>query len=353
MSFTTTPNYALNKPTPGADDDLWGTHLNQNADILDTQLKTIDTKASAVPSPSDSPPTMDSTAAPGISIAFSRGDHRHPTDTTRYAASNPASYVNASQAAAAAPVQSVAGHTGTVTLTHTDITDWAANVPAGSTTLPLIEGTAAIGVSTAFARSDHVHPAGGGGGGASISISDTPPASPSHGDMWFDSVGTQLYLRYNDGSSAQWITAINQTTANGTVSGGATPYTLAGYVAGVLTASQVLLVHQAGTAIVFPANFGADVVGGSSRCGSSANASGTTVLTVEQCPAAGDPTVSGNYAAIGTLTFAASPNLHTATLATVGGTSKSIAAGDFIRVIGPSSADATLAGVFITLVGNR
>jgi len=37
--FTTTPNYALKKPTTGADDDIWGDHLNQNADTLDTIIK--------------------------------------------------------------------------------------------------------------------------------------------------------------------------------------------------------------------------------------------------------------------------------------------------------------------------
>jgi hypothetical protein len=53
-------------------------------------------------------------------------------------------------------------------LTHTDITDWTASlapyalstaVPAASSTLPLADGVAAIGTSTAYARADHVHPA--------------------------------------------------------------------------------------------------------------------------------------------------------------------------------------------------
>jgi hypothetical protein len=52
-------------------------------------------------------------------------------------------------------------------LTHTDITDWTATlapyalttaVPVASTTLPLVDGVAAIGVGTTFARADHVHP---------------------------------------------------------------------------------------------------------------------------------------------------------------------------------------------------
>lgn len=56
---------------------------------------------------------------------------------------------------------------GWVNPAHTDITDWtatlapyalSANVPVASSTLPLMNGTAAIGVGTTFARADHVHP---------------------------------------------------------------------------------------------------------------------------------------------------------------------------------------------------
>jgi hypothetical protein len=36
MSYSITPNLGLKRPTPGADDDQWGTHWNENATILDT-----------------------------------------------------------------------------------------------------------------------------------------------------------------------------------------------------------------------------------------------------------------------------------------------------------------------------
>jgi hypothetical protein len=85
---------------------------------------------------------------------------------TPYNVTNPAGYVTSAQAASAAPVQSVAGRTGAVTLTHIDITDWTAtlapyaltaNVPVASSTTPLMDGTAAIGTGTTWARADHVH----------------------------------------------------------------------------------------------------------------------------------------------------------------------------------------------------
>jgi hypothetical protein len=47
---------------------------------------------------------------------------------------------------------------------------------------------------------------GGTGGGATITIGDTAPASPTVGSMWFDSVGVQTYLWYQDPTGApQWV----------------------------------------------------------------------------------------------------------------------------------------------------
>jgi Chaperone of endosialidase len=47
----------------------------------------------AQPAPSTANPLMDGTAAPGTSVLYSRGDHVHPTDTSRAAASALASYM--------------------------------------------------------------------------------------------------------------------------------------------------------------------------------------------------------------------------------------------------------------------
>src|SRR4029077_7760278 len=57
------------------------------------------------------------------------------------------------------------------------------------------------------------NPAWAAAAGGSISIGDTPPASPSPGALWWDSVGGQLYIRYNDGTSQQWVVASNQPSA--------------------------------------------------------------------------------------------------------------------------------------------
>ena len=46
--------------------------------------------------------------------------------------------------------------------------------------------------------------------GASITVSDTPPSSPSAGALWYDSVGGQLYVWYTDPNTSQWVPATNQ-----------------------------------------------------------------------------------------------------------------------------------------------
>jgi hypothetical protein len=47
---------------------------------------------------------------------------------------------------------------------------------------------------------------------AAVTASDTPPPNPKPGDLWFDTVGLALYVRYDDGTSVQWVVTINQPT---------------------------------------------------------------------------------------------------------------------------------------------
>lgn len=41
--------------------------------------------------------------------------------------------------------------------------------------------------------------------GVTVTVSDTAPATPKPGDLWFDSIGAQTYLYYQDPSSTQWV----------------------------------------------------------------------------------------------------------------------------------------------------
>ena len=59
--------------------------------------------------------------------------------------------------------------------------------------------------------------------GAVATISDTPPVA-APGALWWDSTGTGLYVRYNDGNSTQWV-ATDSEAAIGTVKISDTPPT--------------------------------------------------------------------------------------------------------------------------------
>jgi hypothetical protein len=96
---------------------------------------------SAVPGPSSTTPAMDGAGAAGSGTTWSRGDHVHPTDTSRYAAANPSGYQTAAN---------VTATLGPYALTS--------SVPAASSTTPAMDGAAAIGAGTTWARADHVHP---------------------------------------------------------------------------------------------------------------------------------------------------------------------------------------------------
>ena len=84
--------------------------------------------AATVPAGSSSAPAMDGAASAGAAAAFARADHVHPVDTSRYAASNPSGFISA----AGAPVQSVAGRAGAVTLSAADIAGTGTNDNAAS-----------------------------------------------------------------------------------------------------------------------------------------------------------------------------------------------------------------------------
>jgi hypothetical protein len=79
------------------------------------------------------PPQMDGTVSPGSSSSYAREDHIHPTDGSRYAASNPANYQSDMQVAA-----TLAALLGS--------------------NLPVMDGIALVGIATAYSREDHVHP---------------------------------------------------------------------------------------------------------------------------------------------------------------------------------------------------
>ena len=81
-------------------------------------------------------------------------------------------------------------------------------------------------------------------GSIAVDIDDNPPTGPVPGDLWFDSINAQLFIWYEDPTSAQWVIAVNQPApaippldflplAGGTLTG---PLTLSGNAAAPLQA---------------------------------------------------------------------------------------------------------------------
>lgn len=82
------------------------------------------------------------------------------------------------------------------------------------------------------------NPNGGGTGGGTlslVSIGTEPPANPSQGALWWNSDDGRLFVYYNDGNTAQWVDA----SPNGGSSGGGVPVTVSPTPPGSPTEGQL------------------------------------------------------------------------------------------------------------------
>lgn len=134
---------------------------------------------------SDADPLMDGVKSAGSSNAFARGDHRHPSDTSKANVASPSFTGAVSVKATAAATERLSLNPSQASLNYLtsgenevalvfpsnvtgdiDITlpnrqgtlALNSDIPAPATANPNMDGTAAVGSSAKYAKEDHVHP---------------------------------------------------------------------------------------------------------------------------------------------------------------------------------------------------
>jgi hypothetical protein len=154
----------------------------------------IATDVTAVLPAATTNPVMNGAASPGTLAAWSRGDHVHPVDTSRYAATNPSNFQTAAQVSASlANYLSLAGGTLTGTL----------NGVAASFTGNLTLASPSNGVIYRFATNTIGFAWNGGGAGAGASC-------------FIDGTQSGLLVRSGPGTGLAAFSAIDQQGLNGT-----------------------------------------------------------------------------------------------------------------------------------------
>lgn len=190
----------------------------------------------SIPVATSTTPKVNGTAAVGSETKWAKGDHVHPTDTTRQAKITASGLLKGDGVggvtAAVAGTDYIASHqdisgkldksggtmTGKLTLdgaptsnlhaaTKKYVDDSIPTVPVATTTTPKANGTAAVGSETKWAKGDHVHP---------TDTTRAPLASPTF-------TGTPAAPTAASGTNTTQIatTAFVQSEINAAVSGSA------------------------------------------------------------------------------------------------------------------------------------
>jgi Chaperone of endosialidase len=169
------------------------TSFNGRAGTVTLTLADVTT---ALPA-STAAPLIDGTATAGTATGWSRGDHVHPTDTTRYSASNPSGFQTAAQVGSALAaylpltggvvtgqiVVAAGGVDITGTSTFRSLTTFAGNISANGSILngygnPIIPGVAQMSVVAS-------------GGPTSLALQFTDPASTALYQCFIDTLSDQ------------------------------------------------------------------------------------------------------------------------------------------------------------------
>jgi hypothetical protein len=153
----------------------------------------------------DGTPAINGTAALGTSTHAARADHVHPTDTTRSPVASPTF-----TGTPAAPTAAVDTNT-------TQLATTAYVIGQAASATPLIDGTAAVGTLTRYARGDHVHPTDTTRSPvASPTFTGTPAAPTAAVDMNTTQIATTAYVIGQASAVGDGTPAMDGTASRGT-----------------------------------------------------------------------------------------------------------------------------------------
>jgi hypothetical protein len=190
---------------------LTGTPTAPTPTVDDNTTK-IATTAYVIGQASSATPSMNGTVAVGTTTRWARGDHVHPSDTTKLSDAPNDGNAYGRLSAAWAKVLAITGGTmaGQINMGANKIVSLAdPTLAQDAVTLNYLNGHTipdAPADGNTYGRKNNGWVIGGGGG-ASVTISDTAPSSPSAGNLWWNSTSGHLFIYYNDGTSSQWVMA--------------------------------------------------------------------------------------------------------------------------------------------------
>lgn len=229
----------------------------------DTNSTQVATTAFVLGQAGSATPVVNGTAAVGTSLRYARQDHVHGTDTSRAPLASP-TFTGTPSAPTAAQ------NTNT-----TQVATTAFVLGQASSTSPAMDGTAAVGTGTTFARADHVHP---------TDTSRAPQASPNF-------TGTQTFNGTSNFNSAVSFLSATATTFSTTPTTSYTPTLVAGSdgVTSISVSNTTITIVQDGrwTASLLAIPVGTvvtPVIGGISYgrpLASVSDSAGTTTLTLQ------------------------------------------------------------------------
>lgn len=229
---------------------------------------------------------------------------------------------------------------GVVTVVTSAPTGWPSPLAGGAKALYQIVCDGSGPTSYTDYRTTGIGSGAGTGTGTVTSVGLTVPAEFSVAGSPVTTSGTLAVSKANQSANTVWA---GPTTGSAAAPAFRTlvqsdlpaqPYDLTGFYPGVPGSSIRLTRVPFARAVTFPANFAGSVAA------SVVAATGSTAFDVRK-----------NGSSVGTITFAAGAT--TATFTTAGGAAVSMAAGDHLSIMSPSTADATLADIDFVLAGTR